>query len=326
MRRIAAIAVASLTLAVTPAAGAQEACPVGAEPGCAVRTAHAEGLIADGTSGGTFGFLLVDIGGPVLAASGPDRSFYPASSIKVLHHLHSVLWVQEQGIEALDTPISVYSDTCAGSGASTSERLGDLLTAMMIRSDNPATNAVQDFFGLDALATTASLAGMTDTAVHHRFGCGGPSNDPANRSTAADLVALYTAVADGSLLDREHRTLFDSYMLDEDSGVLGTALVASAMDAGGSGPPLWALEDRLHVVSKAGWYGPRLSVAGLAEIPTRTGTRVFAFAVWVEPDAVVEGFTVESVAADLLRDPVREAMRSLRTPRYARPLWAAIPI
>ena len=56
---------------------------------------------------------------------------------------------------------------------------------------------------------------MGNSALNHRFGCGGPSNDPANRATAADLAALYSRVADGSLLTSADRDQFLSTMIDD---------------------------------------------------------------------------------------------------------------
>ncbi len=239
-----------------------------------------------GLTGGISGFLLKELDGEVLAARWAEYPFHPASSIKVIHYLHVFLAAGDSLDEALDLPVRVFLDSCADSGASRQEPLGDLMNRMMIESDNQAANALQGFFGVGPLQATAEAVGMTATKVHHRFGCGGRANDPANHSTIIDLVSLYEEAAAGRLLPPWATERFFDGMLD----ITGLVLSELAID---QRPP------EIRIVAKAGRNDHSLSLAGVAELTSGT----FVFGVFVDrAHGILEGFTLERVLADLLRD------------------------
>jgi hypothetical protein len=165
-----------------------------------------------GTTGGAHGFVIKEVGGPVHAAVNADTGFYPASAIKLVHFVHSLGWIAGGGDPA--TPVTVYDDGCAGGGPGHDEPLEQLLAKTMLLSDNAAANAIQSHFGLQELARTVDDAGMTGTRLVHGFGCGGPANDPANRTTSIDLVRLLEGVADGSAVSPDQWPLAESLLAD----------------------------------------------------------------------------------------------------------------
>lgn len=250
---------------------------------CSDLTRQATDLIHSQVSGGTTGFILKEAGGPVLAARWADHPFYPASSIKALHHLQVVL----AGEGALGAPVTIPADSCTGRGSVGTVGLAALDRLMMLESDNEATNAIQHHFGLEALQETADDAGMVDTGLHHGFGCGGPSNDPANVSTAADLMTLYERVGSGTLLDSEQRDRFVAGMLDI------TAEVEADLGS--------ALREGVTIVAKGGWYDRSRSIGGIAF----TDGTAYVFAAFADrPLAYRDGFTLEELVALLIRDLV----------------------
>jgi len=206
-------------------------------------------VVAGADVSGSWAFLVKEVGGGVLAARFGDARFYPASVIKVLH-------AAAVGRSDVEPGTAIPTATgCEPPADGPPAAIGDLVTAMITESDNAAANAIQFHLGTGALAAAAEAAGMTDTTVHHAFGCGGPSNEPANHTTAADLVSLVEGIADGSL----------------DSLPMGTAMVDVSLRS--DAPPGW------RVLAKDGFYGPIRTVAGVVQVPRPgTGTRHIAFA------------------------------------------------
>jgi hypothetical protein len=296
-------------------------CP-GSDVLCEANSAAGSTYLQTNVVGGTFGFRFVRVGGRVVGSLHPEQVFYPASSIKVLAHLHAVRWAaaQPDPAEALTTPIPVYSDSCTGEGASWTEPLAAVLAAMMIDSDNQRANAVLDYFGMEAVNTTATeVVGTSDTVLAHRFGCGGPQNDPANQSTALDLSRIYERFALGDVLDAEAAGLFTSLMLGPVWPSFESAVIAEGEALGLESEMVEAFRAAIGLLYKAGWWGTNLSVGGLLRLPGAAcegdPPREYAFAVFVSgADTVADGFDVSDVVAVVLREEIRAALREVADP------------
>lgn len=244
---------------------------------CAAPSEEAHELVLDATTGGFHGFIVKEVGGGVLAALNADAAFYPASTLKLVHFAHALAWIADEGEPgiAITTPV----DGCAGTGEGPVRPLTELIDLMMQQSDNAAANAIQSHFGLAALVETAKTAGMADTRIVHGFGCGGPANDPANATTAVDLITLLEAIADGSVVPASAWSEVTATMTD----------VTSAAGLEGSG---------ITVLAKEGWYGTTLTIAGFAFVP---GGEPLVFAAFTdEAEAVDPGFTITSLAGILV--------------------------
>ena len=245
--------------------------------------------IQGSVTGGTIGFYVQHFGGPVVAELNERTPFYPASAIKAVHLLHAMRWASERLDEATRTQIPVYADSCTASGQSRLRPLEQLLSEMMVDSNNQSTNAVQDFFGVAQLSETMAAAGMIDSEIHHKFGCGGPSNDPANQTTAVDLAGIYRGVADGTLLSSTERDYFLATMID------ATDLIP-AINA--TNP---TSAEAPHLYLKEGWYDTTLAVGGLLVRPGGIGgVDQWAFVAFVD-DAVTiaPGFEITDLLSHL---------------------------
>src|ERR1700754_3730122 len=168
---------------------------------------------------GKTGYYLKRVGGAELMANDKSFAFYPASTIKVIEHLHSMRRVQN-GL-SLGTDINIWGDSCSDNhddeSAETQEDLSESLQKMMKNSDNQRTNAIQDRFGRTAINNTAhNVVGMSSASqLNHKFGCQGPASNPANRLTLVDVGKLYEGVANGSLLSGNSRATFYDLMRNQ---------------------------------------------------------------------------------------------------------------
>ena len=312
--------VLALAAPALPAA-AQEipGCGPGSAPACPARTLEADAFMAGRVSGGSYGFHLTRVGGPVLASRHAHDPFYPASSIKVLHHVTALRWAyaQPDPATALGTAVPVYQDTCSGAGLADPRPLREVLTAMMQVSDNQATNAVQDFFGPAAINLTASdLIGTGDgTFLAHRFGCGGPANNPANRATAADLALVYARYGEGALFDAAAARDFSGFMLGKETGILDGAVGREAAALGSSPAAVARFMGEVAVIYKEGWWETNLSIGAHVSVTTRvcSGRRTAGYAVSVftdRVDSVAPGFGPDVMVGELLRPEIRTALAS----------------
>lgn len=183
-----------------------------------------------GTVGGTAGFYLKPVGGDVLLSSNETYVHDPASSIKVLAHLHAMREVQA-GRDHLASSLTAYRYPSARNGEPSSPTLcvepadetpangeqvplSSGLARMMWASDNRMTRAVVLRFGLDPLNELAAELGMTDTRWDQDLvGCG-YRDDKRNAMTSVDAGKLYEAVASGRALDPSHTRRFWELMAE----------------------------------------------------------------------------------------------------------------
>lgn len=289
-------------------------------------------LLRSGTDGVT-GLYLKEVDGPVLAALQEHRIFEPSSSIKVLHHLHAMLQVQN-GSASLGQSVDIYEDvpgtSCPGGPTGGSETLSDALREMMRRSDNERTKAVAVAFGTQNIINTAQSIGMTNTTINHHPGCGLPPND----LTLADAGLLYEGVASGVLLNPTNRETFYELMAGKemflDEGYDFTHIWAPLLDdiINQEAPPTLTQAQRqgfkalMRLNYKAG--GDTIctggscvyhrSVAGWAEIPYCTNglavARQYVFGIFINDatDMDATNDTFDNTKAELLREQISAAL------------------
>jgi hypothetical protein len=304
------LATASIGLAVSPAMGDL--------------TAEVSLLIADKVTGGETGFHAKKLNGPVLASEQADAIFYPASYIKVVQHLHAMLQVEElgNGID-LNTLLVVYdnaAESCAADHTGhtpTLRALDDVLQRMMGPSDNQDTNAVQEFFGLGAINATANgVVGMSAaTQLNHKFGCGGPNNDPINQMPLLDATLLYERVALGEIFtDDANRQNY--YQLMKNSNWLEDLMDEEA-PANMSNTALDDFKSGVNMARKGGSVDKSSlmyrSVAGWIELPSHDCStlphREYVFGVFFGAvTAISPNFSTKTVVKAMLRDEVRAAL------------------
>jgi len=195
--------------------------------------------------GGSFGFRLQQVGGPVLAALQNGKQFEPASSIKALFHLHT-LKARQNGQVSDTTSVTYRYNTdsslayskdawiCPDTAPSTAtSSLKNADEQMMWYSDNRMARAITDHFGYTVsptpnvapLSQTVNGLGLTATVFHHNDGC--PTSATHNYTSLDDLAKVFDAgyakMGAGAYLDATHRELFRTRMLsDANPGQAGT--------------------------------------------------------------------------------------------------------
>jgi hypothetical protein len=290
-------------------------------------------LIDSKVNGGESGFLLRQIDGPVLAADEVDHVFYPASSIKVLLHLHAMLEV-EAGNSSLDTTaLPVYEqpgESCNDDHSNdtmTARNLRDVLRRMMEQSNNDDTNAVYEWYTRPAINDTAhDIVGMSpDAQLNHKFGCGGPTNDPANRMALLDLLLLYERVARGEIFAvDDNRDDFYELMLDDTDNTnleqrLYGLIVEEGLPLGLDDFETWdAIAAEMDFAWKGGSFsGPSIgdyrSLAGWIRLPAHSCStmpaREYVWGIFFDNATTISpNFSTTDVFIELIRGEMRTAL------------------
>ncbi|WP_161938072.1 serine hydrolase [Mastigocoleus testarum] len=281
---------------------------------------------------GVSGLYLKKVNGSVLASLKADISFYPASTIKVLEHLHAMKQVEAGKVNLNSTKVKVYldrADSCSDNHAGQKfeqENLRETLKKMMKNSNNQSTNAIQELFGngkanvgRNTINQTAynSLGMSKKTALNHKFACGGPSNDPANSLTLKDLGKLYEKVSTGVFTSNSNRDTFYELMLNRRGRIL-TVIDEEASKLGLSTNTVKSFKSKVKTAGKGGSFttgnGKKYtSIGGWVKLPFQNGnsvtTRDYVFGLFIDKaDTINDGFGIWSARAELLRDEIRKAL------------------
>ena len=302
----------------------------------------AQAILTGGTLGGTRGLRVRRVGAPTAAYSwNASYQYYPASSIKVLEHLYSMVLVDDgiwdlitttPDICTTDTNCGTAPNNVSGCGAQ-SWPLEDVLEDMMTISSNEATNAIQEEVGrtffpqnnfnysafgrLLMTSFAQNTVGMPDTELNHKLGCGGPCDNPSpNILTLIDIEELYRDVAvNTSLLSVPRRIEMHDLMLNESNSFLN-GVIGQEAAATGKNAYLNQFTAATFMVYKDGSYtcsgNTYLSSSGLLQLPTYNGAykRLYTWGVMVDETedwAYIPG-TMSATKQELLRYAVRAAL------------------
>jgi len=291
------------------------------------------GELLDWGRDGDTGAYLREIDGSTLAYLNPDFVFEPASTIKAVHHLHTLRDVMMGGA-SLGDPITYsenYSGSCPIGGQPLVTRsLQEVLRRMMVNSDNAATKAISDIYGFPAITSTAQdVAGMASTGVYHTLGCGTEALANPNELSLHDIGLLYEGVETLTLLDEPRRQFFYDLMQNQGTPApwwFTTDLQATVEEeAAALGIPEFA--DSFWANTRTAWKpgGYTLiidgdardfvSVGGIVSLPSCAGWpdlryRHYVFGVFVhDAQADDDAFQrLRDAAKELLRDAVAEAL------------------
>ena len=273
-------------------------------------TRRVANIMAAGAGAGRYGLYLKPVGGGATHALYNDGIFEPASSIKVVHHLHSMRRVQA-GTDNLDTNNFTYyrspsdptnGNICPADVAETSSNavvtnLRDGLTRMMGVSDNRTTRGVQLRYGHPALNATVDAIGMSRTELRQVIGCGF-RNGLRNDLTLTDIGKLYEGVANGTLLSGSSRTFFFSVMnkFTGASGLFSTIIDQEAAALGKSSTVASSFKNAMRSTGKGGSYdictntcNPYTYIrtgAGQMSVPFKANgvvtPRVYVYGSWID--------------------------------------------
>lgn len=282
-------------------------------------------------SNGTRGFILKEVGGPLLGTILPDFPTYPASTIKVLEHYYWS-WRVGLGLSPL-TSMPIYSnhtsDTHVASDVATNQTLTLTAQQMMRPSNNQSTNALQEFAGNgDGSVGRDNINSFKETTLglndrlylYHKFASGNISNDPFNTMTMTRIAGLYEDFADSVGLNLTGWSFFRNNMLNE-SGVggsnFGTAVLSVMQQEGATlgmtNAEITAMFNQVLLCWKAGNVPNYQSAAGWIRLPykTRSGVITREFVLGVFQDNFTTS-TLPSLSggmfSEILRDQIREAL------------------
>lgn len=285
---------------------------------------------------GTFGYYLKRVGGAVMESYNPTFAFYPASTIKVVQHLHAMRAVDAGTVMLGGTNLNVCSGgtNCTDNantaalcgGAMVVETLQTALTNMMRPSNNQSTNAIQELFGNGtpsagraAMNTTAwTTVGMSNsTVLQHKFACGNVANNPYNTLTLADAGLLYEEVmTNDAVLPEPTRTTFVQIMLNEtnDNSLVNAINAIVDQEAALIEMPaadIQAFKNGIQFAHKAGNIGTAYeSDAGWVSLPVNGGAdaREYVFGHFLDAATVNTLPSFDARTAELLRTAIRESL------------------
>jgi hypothetical protein len=177
-------------------------------------------------SDGKYGFMLKQVGGPVITDLNENFAFEPASMLKILHATYAIDRCAS-GLDNLNNSIFVGDRTnnneCPDGVQSSpgNETLSAAIREMMQQSDNNRTWEIEKRYTTVNLNNYADVTlGLTDTQINHRLGC--LCGNPFNTFSCVDATSLYEQIADGSLFAQNWQDTLYNLMLDLDEQGYGT--------------------------------------------------------------------------------------------------------
>lgn len=176
------------------------------------------GLRAQGYAG-TVGLHICDLAGRELFALNAARVFPAASTIKVPLLLLALEWAQAGQLDLEERVTLEAADRVSGAGVL--HELGpglaltwrDVLTLMIIVSDNTATNLVIGLLGVETVNDWLGAHGWTDTRLVGKLQLPPEQRNAAqrrgerNRTTATEQTGMLGGLVRGELLDTAHTSL-----------------------------------------------------------------------------------------------------------------------
>lgn len=283
--------------------------------------------LATRRSGGSFGFYMRRINGPVYASLMSTTIYEPASSIKALHLAHAMRQVQQTD-ETLRDSIRVYTGYTGScplwSGPSSLSRLEQSLRRMMRASSNADTYAMIARYGEDAINLSAQQMGMSNTRLAHRIGCGSSSGsiigqaEAPNQLTLSGITTLYSRAATTWLSGSARRRFFSIMsgysailtVVDEEAAKLSTLSTAAKT----------AFRRSVYARQKGGSYtvGPLRyrSIGAYVRLPFRScsgaiSNREYALGAFIDKSmSAIPSGTTSRAGAETMRGEINTALRS----------------
>jgi beta-lactamase class A len=166
---------------------------------------------------GHFGLVIMNQATGARLELNPTQPFPAASMIKV-PIMYAIMRQAAANTLSLEDTLIVTKDVCVdGAGILKELRpnlpmtVKELVTLMIIVSDNTATNMLIDLVGMKSINATMSALGLTATCLKRRMmDFAAAQNGRENTTSAADLTLLYSKL----LTDSEIPRLYNHLMLD----------------------------------------------------------------------------------------------------------------
>jgi beta-lactamase class A len=162
-----------------------------------------QGLIENTT--GTWGIVLDDLDLHAKWVWNGDEVFYAASVIKVPIMAAVFFAIQNESLNLGDSILLKKEDFVGGSGVlqhltpGTSLTLYDIITLMIIQSDNTATNILIDLVGVEQIQQTIRKAGMEKSTFYNKLMMHSVLSKGINQVTALDMAKLLKEIDTGRM-------------------------------------------------------------------------------------------------------------------------------
>jgi hypothetical protein len=213
------------------------------------QTERLKELLSDST--GTHGFYVREFGGSVKAAYNQNKTFEPASSIKVLAHLYAVRKI-ELGHNRVADELPVYNEgVCT---VRKKEPLSRALKLMMQVSDNDRTRSVVDFFGRSKINRYIASLGLSDLEWKRAMPCEVETQDMnvRNEMTLVASGKLYEGAYNGKFIHEagNRQTLWELMAGHIHHGTIAQELTSAGISADAQK----AYKARVAGASKGGWW------------------------------------------------------------------------
>lgn len=152
---------------------------------------------------GTWSVAVEDVNKGESFSLNGNESYYAASIIKV-PIMAAVFAAAEEEVFRLGDCLPLRSDDrVGGSGVLQFMSSGiewpiyDLMTLMIIQSDNTATNMLMDLVGIEKIQAVMNGFGMDRSDIHHKLMIVQANRTNSNEITAVDMTTLLTQIAQG---------------------------------------------------------------------------------------------------------------------------------
>ncbi|MED4907495.1 class A beta-lactamase-related serine hydrolase [Brevibacillus centrosporus] len=191
-------------------------------------------------AGGEWGIYLEDLQTGETLAFNEHKRFYAASVIKV-PIMTAVFAEAYAGNIALEQKIKLrQEDLVGGAGVlqhmtpGTELTVQDIVTLMIIQSDNTATNILIDLVGTESIRAAMQKTGMTNSQFYNKLMVVPAELEGYNELTAADMGSHFRYLATGKVISydsclkmmailkqQQHRDRIPFHFPDPDGDVIG---------------------------------------------------------------------------------------------------------
>jgi hypothetical protein len=184
------------------------------------------GLFSDSNFvGGAMGFMLKEVGGPVITTVNPNFIWEPASTYKLLHAAYAI-WQCSIGFDALTADVlyrNLWSVNQPESGCTSCPftwtcaplyiDLRETLRLLLEPSNNNALIALERRYNVADINNFADTRGFgAITSIRQDCDCA----VVLNTATCTDICEMLEQVADGSIFNQSWQDIYYSLMIDLD--------------------------------------------------------------------------------------------------------------
>lgn len=159
--------------------------------------------------GGTWGIVLKDLSTHEEWALNKDEVFYSASVVK-LPIMAAIYKASDEDKFQLHDEVTLREKELVG-GAGVLQHMTpgfkisiqDLVTLMIIQSDNTATNMLIDLVGVSYIQDVMKEIGMTHSTFYHKLMISSSKRDGKNMTTARDNAIFLEKLYDGNIVSKK---------------------------------------------------------------------------------------------------------------------------